>query len=60
MDKKKYMIPTMQVVKLETTQMLASSPVDGFNAELNNTGGDGSDALAPMLGWDGFGIILGN
>ena len=50
MDKKKYMIPTMQVVKLETTQMLASSPVDGFNAELNNTGGDGGDALAPMLG----------
>ncbi len=57
--KKTYMEPTLEVVKIETTQMLAAS-VEGFQAELNEEGGNGGDALAPMLGWDGFGIILGN
>ena len=53
------MEPTLEVVKIETTQMLAAS-VEGFQATLDDTGGDGGDALAPMLGWDGFGMILGN
>lgn len=57
--KKTYMEPTLEVVKIETTQMLAAS-VEGFQATLDDTGGDGGDALAPMLGWDGFGMILGN
>lgn len=39
--KKTYINPTMCVVKLQTTMMLAAS----FNEQLNTTGGDGSNAL---------------
>ena len=42
--KKTYINPTMCVVKLQTTMMLAASPYD-FNEQLNKTGGDGSNAL---------------
>lgn len=44
--KKTYMKPTFEVVKIATTQMLAASPVDGFNSVLDDTGVDASDALA--------------
>lgn len=44
--KKTYMEPTLEVVKIATTQMLAASSVDGFNSALDNNGVDAGDALA--------------
>ena len=52
--KKTYMIPATTVVKVGLSQMIASSPVDGFNNELNTTGSGGSNALSRRGGslWD--------
>ncbi len=48
--KKTYMEPTFEVVKIATTQMLAASPVDGFNSVLDDlTGVDAGEALAPGI-----------
>ena len=44
--KKTYMKPTFEVVKIATTQILAASPVDGFNSVLDNSGVDAGDALS--------------
>ena len=45
--KKTYMKPTFEVVKIATTQILAASPVDGFNSVLEDISGvDAGDALA--------------
>ena len=51
--KKTYMIPATIVMKVETTQMIATS-VDGFNGSLGSTGSDGSNALGRRGGnvWD--------
>jgi hypothetical protein len=46
--KKTYMEPTLEVVKIETTQMLAAS-VEGFNSALDVNPCDAGDALAPGL-----------
>ena len=43
--KKTYINPVMNVVKIETQQMLAASP-DGFLGGLNTSGGDGGSALS--------------
>ena len=43
--KKTYINPVMNVVKIETQQMLAASNPDGFAGGLNTTGGSGSNAL---------------
>ena len=39
--KKTYMIPTLQVVKIQTTQFIAASPNPGFDPE-NTTGSMGA------------------
>lgn len=44
--KKTYMKPTLEVVKIATTQMLAVSLVDGFNSFLDDSGIDAEEALA--------------
>ena len=44
--KKTYMQPALEVAKIETTQMLAASPVTGFKSELDNSGCDASNALS--------------
>ena len=49
------MEPTLEVVKIETTQMLAAS-VEGFNSVLDETGGSGGDALAPGLELPGLNL----
>ena len=53
--KKTYLEPTLEVVKIETTQMLAAS-VEGFNAALDENGVDGGDALAPGLELPGLNL----
>ena len=53
--KKKYMIPAVEITKVELQQMIASSPLN-----LNETGGSGSlqdeeatgDALSRYNDWD--------
>lgn len=47
--KKTYMEPTLEVVKIATTQILAGSPVDGFNSALDDNGVDASNALSREL-----------
>ena len=51
--KKTYMIPATIVVKIGLTQIIAGT-VEGFNRELNTTGGNGSNALSRRGGslWD--------
>ena len=45
--KKTYMQPALEVAKIETTQMLAASPVTGFNSKLDDySDGDASEALS--------------
>ncbi|MBR1548799.1 MAG: hypothetical protein IJ637_08770 [Prevotella sp.] len=44
--KKTYIIPTLEVMDLEAEQALLAVSVEGFNAELDATGGDGENALA--------------
>ena len=53
--KKTYLEPTLEVVKIATTQMLAAS-VEGFNSVLDETGGSGEDALAPGLELPGLNL----
>lgn len=54
--KKTYMEPTLEVVKIETTQMLAGSVVEGFNTSLDDSGVDAGDALAPGLELPGLNL----
>jgi hypothetical protein len=49
--KKIYMSPTMDVIELKHQQTLLAGSVDGFNSTLDNTGGDGGNALAPEYEW---------
>lgn len=44
--KKTYMQPALEVAKIETTQMLAASPVTGFDSELWDNHGNASEALS--------------
>ena len=44
--KKTYMQPALEVVKIKTTQMLAASPVTGFNTDLWDSRCDASTALS--------------
>ena len=44
--KKTYMQPALEVVKIKTTQMLAASPVTGFNTELWDNHCYADDALS--------------
>lgn len=44
--KKTYMQPALEVAKIETTQMLAASPVTGFRSDLDYSGCDAGDALS--------------
>ena len=53
--KKTYLEPTLEVVKIATTQMLAAS-VEGFNSVLDETGGNGDGALAPGLELPGLNL----
>ena len=53
--KKTYMEPTLEVVKIETTQMLAAS-VEGFNSVLDDNGVDAGNALAPGLELPGLNL----
>lgn len=56
MKKKIYQIPETTIVKVQMAQMIAASTPEGFNENLGDEGGDGSDALIRMLGggtvWD--------
>ena len=45
--KKTYMIPMMELLNVEEEQALLAGSVDGFASSLNETGTDGSNALAP-------------
>lgn len=45
--KKTYTEPTLEVVKIETTQMMLT--VSGFNSTLEGNPCDAGDALAPDL-----------
>ena len=49
--KKTYISPEMDVIELKHQQTLLAGSVDGFAPDLNETGGDGSDALAPEYEW---------
>jgi len=49
--KKIYMSPTMDVIELKHQQTLLAGSVDGFNGALDDTGGNGGDALAPEHEW---------
>jgi hypothetical protein len=53
--KKTYLEPTLEVVKIATTQMLAAS-VEGFNATLDDNGVDAGNALAPGLELPGLNL----
>ena len=52
--KKTYMEPTLEVVKIETTQMMLT--VSGFNSTLDVNPCDGGDALAPGLELPGMNL----
>jgi hypothetical protein len=47
--KKTYIIPAVELLDAETEQVLAASPVAGFNSALDDSGVDASDALAPTF-----------
>lgn len=52
--KKTYMEPTLEVVKIATTQILAASPVDGFNSVLDDISGvSADDALSRVIPAEG-------
>lgn len=53
--RKTYIQPTLEVVKIQTGQLLAGS-VDKFNSTLDDNGVNADDALAPGL--DLFGMDL--
>lgn len=42
--KKVYIEPTMNIVKVQVSQMIAASP-EGYDKNINTTGGDGGSAL---------------
>ena len=47
--KKTYIIPAVELLDAETEQVLAASPVAGFNPELDGNPCDAGDALAPTF-----------
>jgi len=49
--KKVYIEPTMNIVKVQVTQMIAASP-DGYDKNINTTGGDGESALGRSNNFD--------
>ena len=49
--KKTYISPEMDVVELENQPVLLAGSVDGFASGLDETGGNGGDALAPEHEW---------
>ena len=52
--KKTYQNPEMKIVKVQMTQMIATSNPDGFVGTLGSNGGNGNDALGRRGGslWD--------
>ena len=49
--KKIYISPEMDVVELKNQPILLAGSVDGFAPDLDETGGDGGDVLAPEHEW---------
>lgn len=45
------MSPKMDVIELKHQQTLLAGSVQGFNGALDETGGDGGNALAPENEW---------
>ena len=43
--KKTYMIPEMELLTIEEEQALLAGSVEGFTPDIDETGGDGTDAL---------------
>lgn len=49
--KKIYISPEMDIVEIKNQPILLAGSVDGFAPNLDETGGDGTDALAPENNW---------
>lgn len=50
--KKTYINPSIDVYELKATQQLLAGSVEGFNDELDTTGGNGSVALSRDFDFD--------